>query len=556
MENLPATRDSFDQLRKAFIEGEMRRLEDQFASTALDVLKAKSGGPGRGVAGSRVPQVPGYTEPSSEVWAGAMGDFAGLREKPTYIRSEILREIAQKCVVIAAVHNARCRQLRPFTMRSDNEDRPGFKVKLRDEERHPNKKDDKITREIEDFFFNTGRTDFDGAEEREDRLPDVVEKIAREALTLDQVAISLRRNAAGELLDFWVLDAGTITRTFKDVGYDGNKKVAFVQKYRGKVVEQFERGELIFDSMNKGADINRNGYGISLEEMALEVITSFLFAMGYNKEQFNTGTQPVGAWIFKGANLNQIDLENLQREWINMFRGVKGMWKTPFLQHDARWQPIRTPNKDMEFNQYLQMLAGWICAVYGIDPAELGFRFNQSSPVMNENIESKVSYSQDRGLKDLLFFVAKVMNKIMESVPRWKDYTLTFTGLESRNQKTELEIDQLRVQNFLTLNELRAEKDLPPVENGDVLLNPSWLTYVTQKAMNEPPTAGEVEGGGAPDADAIGAEMGPEDAAAMQAASPEQIDQATDEAMETRKGGKPPRFGKSLRREPAIEIIL
>jgi hypothetical protein len=216
--------------------------------------------------------------------------------------------------------------------------------------------------------------------------------------------------------------------------------------------------------------------------------------MAYNKEQFNTSSQPFGAWIFKGENLGQEELESMQREWMKMFQGIKGLWRTPFLQFDARWQPIRPPNKDMEFNQYLQILAGWMCAVYGIDSSELGFRFNQSGNIMGENVEQKLVYSKDRGLKDLLFFISKIINVLIDLVPEWDRYRFTFTGIEgAKDQKAQVEIDDMKTRTYLTINELRAEKDLDPIENGDVLRDSSWLNLVTQKEMMKQSEGSEEE---------------------------------------------------------------
>ena len=170
-----------------------------------------------------------------------------------------------------------------------------------------------------------------------------------------------------------------------------------------------------------------------------------------------------------------------------MFRGIKGMWKTPFLQGNAKWNNIAPNNRDMEFNQYTQILASWICAVHGIDPAELGVKFNQSQNVMFENQEAKLNYSADRGLKDLLFFHQSWMNKLMAMVPEWEEYYIGFTGIAARDQMAELEVDEKQTKTYMTINEKRKEKDLPEIEGGDIISDQTFLQNKQGAAMGGMP---------------------------------------------------------------------
>lgn len=410
--------------------------------------------------------------------------FRGLRERFYNISFDILREIARKVVVISSIQNVRCMQLRPFSFQSYNDDDVGIRCKLKDKNAIPTKEDNIMMGEIEEFFLNCGYTDFQGSDEREDNLNDVLEMATRELLTIDQLAISLRRNKKGKLLDFWVLDGATVKRVFPNKGYMGDKKITYVQEIKGRIVETFTKDDIIFYYMNRRADILTRGYGYSYIEMCIDIITAWLFGMAYNKEFFNTSSMPKGFIAFSGDKVDQSSLEELQRQWISMFRGIKGMWRTPFLQYDAKWVPISQSNKDMEYNQYLQILSAWICAVHGIDAMELGMRMNYSGNVLNENQEVRLAYSKDRGLKDLLFTHQTWLNKIMSFVPEWKDYKIVFTGTEVRDKMSELEVDEKQTQVFMTINEKRKEKDMPPIKGGDVIANPTFIQNVQGMAFS------------------------------------------------------------------------
>lgn len=401
--------------------------------------------------------------------------FRGLRERFYNISFDILREIARKVVVISSIQNVRCMQLRPFSFQSYNDDDVGIRCKLKDKNAIPTKEDKIIMAEIEEFFLNCGYTDFPGSDEREDNLNDVLEMSTRELLTIDQLAISLRRNKKGKLIDFWILDGATIKRVFPNKGYMGDKKIKYVQEIKGRIVETFTKDDIIFYYMNRRADILTRGYGYSYIEMCIDIITAWLFGMAYNKEFFNTSSMPKGFIAFSGDKVDQSSLEELQRQWISMFRGIKGMWRTPFLQYDAKWVPISQSNKDMEYNQYLQILSAWICAVHGIDAMELGMRMNYSGSVLNENQEVRLAYSKDRGLKDLLFTHQTWLNRIIAFVPEWRDYKIVFTGTEVRDKMAELEVDEKQTQVFMTINEKRREKDMSEIKGGDIIANPTFI---------------------------------------------------------------------------------
>jgi len=413
-------------------------------------------------------------------------DPRGLRQKYYKLTYRILRDIASKVAPVIAVHTLRTMQIRPFSFRSYNSDETGFCVKLKDKKATPDKQEKKEIEEIEEFFLNTGFKDFQGAGEREDTIQEINEAITRELYTIDQIGISLRRNRKGKLLDFWLLDGATIVRTMKNVGFDGDKKIKFVQEIEGHIVETFTDNDIIFYYSNRLTDIYRKGYGFSYLEQCVDVITSWVFGMSYNKEFFNTSAQPKGILSFEDEDADQLDIEELQRQWISMFQGIKGMWKTPFLTHKAKWQNISPSNRDMEYNEYLQVLSSWIFAIHGTDAQEIGLRLNQAQNVLNENQESKIAFSKSRALRDLLFSLSTIYNKILQRVPEWDKYQLVFTGLEAKDQAAEEDVKTKAVKTRKTVNEIRAEEDDPPLEYGDIILDPQYIQYAqSQQQMKQ-----------------------------------------------------------------------
>jgi hypothetical protein len=168
-------------------------------------------------------------EPTSKNMAWGLSP-QGIRERFFNMNPEILRNIAQKVGIVAAIHNVRAMQIKQFAFPSYNDDDVGFRIKLKQKKKIPTVKQEKEIHEIEEFFCHSGYTDFDGAELREDGLLEIIEMMTRDVLTLDTIAIHPRRNRSGRMLDFWILDGATIKRTEIDKGYLGDTSIRYVNK--------------------------------------------------------------------------------------------------------------------------------------------------------------------------------------------------------------------------------------------------------------------------------------------------------------------------------------
>lgn len=483
--------------------------------------------------GGRPDVLRGFQEPIFDYHA-----VRGVREQIRPIGYSILREIESKNPVVSAIVNTRCRQMRPFVQKSEDAAEPGFRIVLRDNSQKPTKAEKVEMSKLADWFYFTGRTDFEGWEDREDNLLDVMVKMARDYLVIDQIAIEIRRDRGGEIVDFWAMDGATILRTVQ-TGYRGNKqdfdprayavmdsamektiveqklalipdvdKIRFVQKLNGRFVAAYTRKDMLFDSLNKRTDIRFYGYGFPPLEQAMNACSAFLFGMAYNAEAFNSGTLPKIALAFKDANFSTEQLMALQDEFIANFRGIHGAWRIPMLNQDVNVIDLLKSPRDMEYMKYLEFMGSLICAVMGIDAQEMGLRWQQAQNVLSENQGARMSFSKDRGLNDLLGAMAEVWNKMLMALGLADKYKFEYTGIEPEDSKSKAELIETTVKTKKTLNEVRAEEDLPPDKYGDIVLDPVYLQYRQGQEQAAAGEGGEM-GGEAPD----GAENGFEDAA-------------------------------------------
>ncbi len=138
------------------------------------------------------------------------------------------------------------------------------------------------------------------------------------------------------------------------------------------------------------------------------------------------------------------------------------------------------------------------CAIWGIDPAEIGFDLQASQgqfapPNVETPQEWKIKKSKDRGLRPLLRFYAHCLSKYI--IDRIDDhFYLDFVGLDELDQKMQVEVLQQEVGVYRTVNEAREIRGLPPREDGDIILNPIMLQSKQMEMNQQAMEGGQGEG--------------------------------------------------------------
>ena len=153
-------------------------------------------------------------------------------------------------------------------------------------------------------------------------------------------------------------------------------------------------------------------------------------------------------------------------------------WRTPILQsEEIQYINMQGSNLDMEFNRWLEYLTKVICACFLIAPEEIGFYLSpggMQQPMFDSNNEWKLKASKDRGLRPLLRFYASSLNKkVIDHID--DHFYLDFVGLDELTERERIELHQSQVQFFRTINEVRKDEDLPPLPDGDIVMNPVYL---------------------------------------------------------------------------------
>ena len=257
----------------------------------------------------------------------------------------------------------------------------------------------------------------------------------------------------------------------------------YVQVVRGRIVRAFTEDELKIGMRNPVTDIYANCYSISEMELLVALITSHLQTEYYNRSYFQQGFSAKGILHVK-ANLNRAKLEDLRRNWNHMVKGNRNSFQTPIMSgmDEIQWIPLTQNHSEMEFSLWLNYLIRMICSIFQTDPAEIGYGMKDvgGAGMSGDNTKEKLGQSKDKGFRPLMKFLQDWINtNIIDNLD--PDYMLEWTGLDEETETDRVTRQGLEVKFKKTVNELRAEDGLPPINGADqLILDPVFFQWWSQ----------------------------------------------------------------------------
>lgn len=441
---------------------------------------------------------------------------SGYKEKYTSLSYEILRRVASRDSVIGSIILTRINQVSTFTRPSRTSSTGvGFSIKCKNPKKTLTPEEEATMLSIETFIEQMGYT----KSSDRDSFTEFVKKILRDSLTYDQACFEIVPDVYGKPAEIIAVDGATIRVVDKEKNLPSypmhqsrdDGEVSYVQVIDGEVRATFSSNELAFCIRNPRTDIRLSPYGFSEIEQVITQITSHLYAEEYNGRYFSQGgttkgiinlkTSPAGKDSGIQGTIQNNQLESFRAQWNSQVAGLTGAWKTPVLQvpNGIEYINVSQSNREMEFEKWMNYLVNICCSIFQIDPAEVNFPNNggvggTSGGLFQGGVEDKLQNSKDKGLRPLLRFIEDIINKHI--VDRFSDdYVFTFDGLDPENETEKLENIVKQVHNFKTLNEVREEYGLPPIEGGHLILDSSYINYISSKEYQaQEQEQGEEEG--------------------------------------------------------------
>lgn len=449
----------------------------------------------------------------------------GYKDKAYSLTYTTLKRMATT-PIINAIIKTRKNQIADFAEPQADRYSTGFVIRKKAKngvESRMDEKDKKVANAITDFILNCGgesswiNDDFDT----------FIRKIVDDSLTYDQMTFECIRNRRGKLERFVAVDASTFriadtafqedykntffhTRGAENWNNQGDlvrKEIngylpQYVQIYQNAVVSDFYPWELCFAVRNPSTSIYSNGYGVSELEELINVVTSMLHGDEYNRRFFSQGSAPKGLLRVKGG-MSESALQQFKQQWQAMINGVMNSWKTPVVEADVDWIDLQHSNRDMEYSAWMEYLIKLACAIYSIDPSEIGWDISRSggnSGLFEKSEAERIQNSKDKGLYPMLKFIQRKINKyIIEQIN--PEFEFVFMGMNGMTIEQELDMDIKKLNAFQTINETREKWDLPAIkETGDIIENSVFFQAQNAKQQQEMQAQQQqMQGGGGED---------------------------------------------------------
>lgn len=409
--------------------------------------------------------------------------------------------------IIKAIINTRIEQVQNFLKYSVDDQKPGYQIRYKrspgskgSDEKELSAKDKKIVDYIVRFLEEGGEND---KWECEDNFQEFTRKVLRDSLVLDQMTFELVRARNMNLKKYRAVDAALIRQLdtndpryrqmFENFRWHGYLP-RYAMVWDGQIIRHpvsdeyvvFYPWELGYGIRNKTTNVLRNGYGCSELETLIEIVTWILWGMQYNGNFFKQGSQPKGFINVKNGNVDQGTLNEFRQDWKQTMSTVYNSHKIPVIQGiDLEWIDLQQTNRDMEFTEWIKFLLVIACAVYRMDPSELGFQFQDAARIFGqEGQKERLDHSKQKGLTPLLVFYQNILNKyiISEIDDRLE---LVFTGIEIEDEAAQVELDKKKSEaGFVSLEDMFEKysgRKFDP--NKDTILNTVYQSAQSNKMM-------------------------------------------------------------------------
>ena len=300
-----------------------------------------------------------------------------------------------------------------------------------------------------------------------DTFWDVWIPFLRDVLELDAGVIWKGKNASGELVELYPYDGGRFVININQHGIigideEGNDSPGYYQ-YSFRQIDAapvpFARDEIVYGKMNTNTELMP--YGWSPLQSIQQEVEVMIQSTRYNKEFFKNNAIPDG---IISADMNTDQLNQFKAAWDLNMRGQAH--KLAFLNSDASFTNLSQTNKDMEWLEGQKWYFHVVFGAYGLSPMEAGF-YEDGNRATGESQERVTVKNAIKPYLDLI--EAKINREIL---PEYLGHDkLEFKWFPHDDAAEKIQHEQMMAKlnaNVLTINEVRAEEGLEPVEWGDV----------------------------------------------------------------------------------------
>jgi hypothetical protein len=268
--------------------------------------------------------------------------------------------------------------------------------------------------------------------------------------------------------------------------------------------------------MNPRTDIEKVGYGYSIVEQAIDLVTSSINTFMYNAGFFTENKLPRGILLLQGDADTQ-EVEQIEDYIVNIMSGTPAsQWRVPIIPSGKpdgggegsgrkfEWVNLQRTNKEMEFQTWFDLQLSGLTAMFGSSLEDLGLHSSKSQSIIGTDNAPLIESSKSLVLGDVLAFLQGLFNRILEY--KNPDYELEIVGYERDDPKLTMDIDKTEVETYKSVDEKRVENGLAPFNEkwSGVPLNAYVVQLMGQDQQGGGPFGGDMGEGGEEAGDAEG----------------------------------------------------
>ena len=259
---------------------------------------------------------------------------------------------------------------------------------------------------------------------------------------------------------------------------------AWIQVVDSQITAAWRAEEMSVDVTNPSVKINRWAYGGgSILQKSLEATSAFVNAWKYNAELFKQN-YPEAVLAVLG-DYDPAGLESFKRQVLGEV-GPGSNWRLPVIPGDKDFKielhKLRDTPKDMLFGELLRIIVAIKCASYRMHPSTINFSIDggNGTPLVGSkgNDDSQTTAAYEEGFVSICDSLSDWLTRAIVK-PRYDDLKVVFE-VQQENEANRIELLTKKADKYMTLDEVRAADDLPPMPDGkgEHVLNPTYVSLM------------------------------------------------------------------------------
>jgi SPP1 gp7 family putative phage head morphogenesis protein len=276
----------------------------------------------------------------------------------------------------------------------------------------------------------------------------------------------------------------------------------------------FNKEEIIYYSANpRGQGV----YGYSPMQSSLEAVKVLEYSMKHNMTLFVDGAVPDG--VLSLEDMDDAEMKRMKITWENEMKGQSH--KVVFMNKKSTFTPFAFNNRDMQFLEGQKETWKQVMANFGVSPTDLGMAEDASRATAGTSAE----LGRRKAIRPIVSKLEELINEQLLPELGGLNVRFKFTVDDPVEERMKAELSQLYItMGVKSINEVRIEMGLPPMEGGDGIHNEA-SQFLDQLGLGGKPEGKPVGEGKPAEQEGIEdtqqeTEDGPKDVAGKQAQRP------------------------------------